>query len=173
MGLWRGTGIGKAVRMRRWEIEREDDYGFDMTVITAVIVLPTSWLIIARRQTPDDGGTRFETGCGRASEQTRLRVFRDWNIRSIDSCGLGRRFGSAGQLRLLNTYVRHIKPTHIALDNSYLQIERYQPIEYITTCCTCYSPRQPCVRPACTSLSPSQPQQRYPYVSVPPASAVR
>jgi hypothetical protein len=48
--------------MRRWEIEREDDYGFDMTVITAVIVLPTSWLIIARRQTMEELGSRRGVG---------------------------------------------------------------------------------------------------------------
>lgn len=81
--------------MRRWEIEREDDYGYDMTVITAV-VLPTGWLIIARRQTMEELDSRRVMGG--PLNISRLQVFRVWNI-SIDSSRLGSSLGSSGQLR--------------------------------------------------------------------------
>lgn len=53
MGSRRATATGKAVRMRRRGIEREDDYGYDMTLIMEVVPLPTTWIILATRQTTD------------------------------------------------------------------------------------------------------------------------
>jgi hypothetical protein len=82
--------------MRRWEIEREDDYGYDMTVIMAVIVPPpTSW---HHSQTMDELGSRRVVG-GRLNK-TRIQLFQDWNIRSIDSRSLGNSLGSAGDFGL-------------------------------------------------------------------------
>lgn len=97
--------------MRIWEIEREVDYGYDMTMIMIVVVLLTSWLIIARLHTIDALDSRRVVG-GRRNKTT-LRVFQDWNIRSITAAVLGVVLEVPVSFGLLKTYVRHIQPhTH-------------------------------------------------------------
>lgn len=82
-----------------------------MTMIMIVVILPTSWLIITRRHTIDALGSRRVVG-GRRNKTT-LRVFRDWDMRSITAAVLGVVLEVPISFGLLKPYVRHIKPhTH-------------------------------------------------------------
>lgn len=79
-----------------------------MTVIMALVVLPMSWLIIARRQTMEELDSRRVMGG--PLNISRLQVFRVWNI-SIDSSSLGSSLGSSGQLQT-NEPIREAHKAH-------------------------------------------------------------